>query len=591
MRQRCFESCLFWGILASLLPSDMLPSAVAAGPSAASPQMLLAPWTDASVAETASELYSTAMSLYATNLAAVEKYEAALAGGNEKSLKLIPVGETLFSIGRLMEFAKRLLDWGEPAGRDLDLRARGLLRRTGVIQNRMLVVFDEPIRRGLVVLKTRAGKQAKVLPQVNKLLDAGKFDAAEKQFLPIYAELAAMACWYLDPRRPIMGDFDTAYAKLADGLDKANSAEAEAVIKQLQEKNRPELTQLAESVEALVVSADGMILWDQKLVPGPKALSSVFDAWHTMHRKTIRTASLSWALKETNSEESRVPEATAGYANFHKRMIAAATKLMDADVTRVSENDCRSLHAGYIATVSRLATKTSDAEMIAEFARSIDRLAEKSATLSADVVAYRAATDDYLRWRRRSSTSFRRGKTSVKTVSAFVSPENVQRELETEAPLLIDDLAKSFVGKEFQTESNFLGRPKDGQAIGRLLDAAIVRVKLPAGKIENALREDLLVSKEHPPLSVSAGRALLAAKHGNCQWVVGKVTHLELTGMSPFMANDSPEREAAICFGEIDAIQQSARGRSSQRVCLIVELEPKWIQGEHYFVDLNDRQP
>jgi hypothetical protein len=305
----------------------------------------------------------------------------------------------------------------------------------------------------------------------------------------------------------------------------------------------------------------------------------------------MRTVSLSWALSETNSEESRVDELTAEYPDFRMRMLVGLTKLIDSDAARVSEEDSRALHAVYVAAVSRVAVKACDAEMIAKLERSIDKLAEKSASLSADVAAYRAATDDYLRWCHRSSTSFVRGKTSTKAAEVFVSPDKVQRDLEIEAPQLIDDLAKSFVGKEVQVESSFLGLPKRRQTVSRLLDAAIVRVSLPLAEIEKALCEDLLVSKERPPLSVSAGRALLAAKNGNCQAVGGKITSLESVGMASFLAIDSSEREAAICFGEMDVIQKSARGRPSQRVCLIADIEPKWIQGEFYFIDLSERQP
>jgi hypothetical protein len=117
------------------------------------------------------------------------------------------------------------------------------------IHSRLLVVFDTEIKRGLEVLKSRAKKHSRMLAQVAKLLDEGKAEEAEKQFLPTYAELTAMGCWFLDPRRGAMDDFDDTYARLVEELGKSNRAEAQSVIKQLRDKTRPELTKFAETIE------------------------------------------------------------------------------------------------------------------------------------------------------------------------------------------------------------------------------------------------------------------------------------------------------------------------------------------------------
>ena len=575
---RLFFCFLTW-VIASLATLFGSPS-LAEGPSDKNPQMLLMPWSDESVSPKAVEWYSEAAALYAKTSQEVDKFEAAFKGGKVKSLGVPAVGMTVAKLSDLEQYAQRLAAWGEPAGHDLVLRTRKLNGRLGKVQTEMLNVFNSQIRDYLPKFQARCKKKEQLPAQIQKMVSAGHLDAAEKKYQKEYRELNAIACWYRwEDRRGAMKPFDDAQANLCEAIRAANEKDAVKTIIELRDKTRPDLTKLPAALQSAAknLSSAATIEFGDKQLNGPKTLMAAAKEWHSLQRATLRTLALQGALNRRAPADVH-GDVIKSYADFRKGTINGLAALIDADAARASETEAKELYLAYLKNIADIAAATRDDELIESFSAPLQKLADKSPALAADAGAYRAATDDWLRWRGRAAQSAVKG-TGTSTSQL---PANLGTRLDEEAPVIVGRVTEAMLDKPAVVGGGLLVAAKDGKPTSSLTHQIFARSLAVPPEVTQQLEQELLASAEHPPLSLTAARALTEARRGALAEVGGKVTSIELVGMIPFFAIASPDQRAVAPLGALPQGIDSP----PQQLLIAADIDPDWVRGRCFFVKL-----
>lgn len=558
----------------------------AQGPSDKNPQMLLAPWTDDSVAPKAEDYYSAAVRLYRMTLEAVEKYEAAVAAKKVKSLKLLEAGKTYVAINHLKRLATRLSGWGEPAGYDLQVRALGLAGRLEKVRNVMGEAFAGQIAANYSQLVARTAKQNKLVDQVTKMVNDGNFDAAEKKYLAPYAELAAMACWYnYQQRLATIHPFDVLDDKLAKAIEAENIEVAARTIEGLRDKTRPDLTKLPAALDAAAkqLAAGTDADFNGRKLTGPKLFIAAIKQWQDAHRAALRTIALHWALAAQRGQVARTDNLAQDYPEFRKNTITGLIKLIDTEADRATEAEVPTLHAAYLDLAAKLGSVTRDDGMMENFNAAIDKLAAKSPRVAADVAAYHGATDDWLRWQSRTGEVMakvrraRAGALPIKAAESSLAP--------IELPSYVAQLKDQVIDRDFAMVGHFLGGSGDAPAVSAFSQYMYVRLKSIDLNEITKLESDLLVSPQNPPLSLAVAKTLASAKRGNFIEAGGVGSGVEVVGVIPFFATDAPERRGVIPLGEFGQLATAGFQDPEQHILISIELTPSWIRGDGFFVD------
>lgn len=560
----------------------------AAGPSDKNPTMLLTPWTDESVSRYPVEAYSSAAELYTSATEDIESYETKIENGNVKSLNLLKVGMTAAVLSDLEQYAARLVTWGEPAGHDLRLRADELKRRLNKITTAMATPFADVIAKGLPVLQNRCQQQQKLLKLTRQLIDEGKLEAAEQKFQREYRKLAAMAIWYVYQQRlGPMGAYDTLYTTLNNAILTETRVEARNAISKLRDQTRPDLKGLKAALSKATtgLGSSAKVDFKGKQVSGNELFLSAAKEWYTLHRAALRTVALHWAMYDRDSGMPPTDDVVKLYSEFRKDMLQLLSAVIEADASRATESESVRLYAEYIKGISSIRSVSRDEEFTTAFEKALEKLAAGAPSLTTDVTMYRGATTDWLRWRRRTSDVAARGK---RLESAVILPTRAAANLEIAVPAndLISKISGELVGKEVSAAADFLVASKSGSPTSSYLGSMYCRALVKSPINDPTLESDLLVSPQHSPLTLEAASALAGLNRVKLIEVGGKVASVELVGMTPFCAIDSEDRKAVLTLGSMPKVASSGYEYPYKHVHLIVDIEPSWVRGEYFFVDL-----
>lgn len=563
--------------------------ASAAGPSSKNPQMLLSPWTDESVSKRPVEYYAAAVAIYEQVSTDVERYEAAAKGGKVKSLNLIKVGMTRALISDLEQYGIRLVGWGEPSGQDLVYRALDLDQRLAKIGNELRPLYLDQINKGLVALQNRSKQQQKLLKVVRKLMDDGKLDAAEKKYQGEYRKLAAMAFWYeYQQRLAPMKVYDEVYSTLNTAIQNENKKEARKVIAELCDRTRPDLKKLpaevAKAAASLGMAAE--VEFDGKTLSGPKVFMTAAKEWYGLHRATLRTIGMHWAMADRDSGLPPIDEVVASYATFHGEMLKSLASVIQADAGRAGEADAAQLYTAYVKGIADITSVSRDEELIKTFEGPLETLAGKAPLLAGDRTSYQGATGDWLRWRRRSAESAAGGKRPKATEVSLPLRGAGDPKLTIPATQLVVRLGEEAVGKEVAVAAEFLSVAKSGKPTSGYLEWMFCRALLDSVPTDPSLETDLLASEDKPALTLAAARALANLKRGTLLEVGGKLADVELIGMIPFYAVDSDDRKAVVTIGALPKIATEGYDYPAKYLHFIAEVEPTWVRGEYFFAEV-----
>jgi hypothetical protein len=559
---------------------------MAEGPTAADPQRFLAPWSDDGATDGHAARYNAALAIFRSAEEGVARHEADLKKGEAKATKLLDVGKARFAAEHLDAIGQRLADWGEPSGFDTVLRARELTLRLAPFIQRYTPIADEQVKSALTQFQAKAKKHLKTLQQVQKLAEQGKLDEAEKKLLPAYIDLVSMGCWFGDaPRRSTMQEYDITYSKLLGAIRKENREQCQAACGKLVEAIRPDFVELAKQLDAVSLEDSGNATWQDKSLPGPKLVSALFSSLETTRAATLRALALDVAPLELGMQPNGLSALLGGFEKVRAATIAAAVRLIESDANRVQDADARERYAAYLSPVSSFCSKCSDPKCIEAFEPGLEKLAARSTELRTDILAYRGATHEWLRWRKRAAAAAAKARSQGDTLVSLRA-KAISQGVEMTGPKLLARCQEALAGKAALADEPFVGNSKGPFACSGPLGAAIARIDTAAIPSADILAADLLVGEGAIPLTLEAGRAYAAARRGNLASAAGTLEGVELVGTIPLLAADFPERSSAYPADAIRPGATTLSGVRSDQVTYLITLKPIWVATEYDFVEL-----
>ena len=98
------------------------------------------------------------------------------------------------------------------------------------------------------------------------------------------------------------------------------------------------------------------------------------------------------------------------------------------------------------------------------------------------------------------------------------------------------------------------------------------------------LKFDLLVGEQAPPLTLSSAIAVDSASRGTLAAAGGEIAGVYLEALITRFASLKPMASSLVPLGELPI---DSRQRLLQQTVMRFELEPTWVQHEHFFIELS----
>ncbi|MFC1596462.1 hypothetical protein ACFL5Q_00750, partial [Planctomycetota bacterium] len=514
------------------------------------------------------------------------------------------------AILQLDRLARRLLLLGEPAGKDFSMRVTALRSGLAEIVGAFLQLpgAAERIARDYKVLWQEARKKAAVLPKVQQLGGRGEWEKAESLLHEAIDELETTAVWCSgDQRRAVLGDFLEMAGVVDPPVRKIREERAQAALAEARREQTPDFDGLLGSIRSAAASVEGSggVEIEGQSLTGPEFLARFGQRWQEAQHQAVRCRGLDWArgLEVAGREAS---ELTSQQGRFSAEVGPAIAALVEADAGRADASVARAMLVAYLERVAPLVALSGDDSLETVVAPALEKLASKSPELAADVEAYRKATTDVLRWRRRTaeaSARARKGEFSpiheefLRAVRAADSTPGLapadaidtsQAEFSAPVPDIMGPAVERLMGRRVWL-TDLVGLPtKSRMTIARYGKRSYGRFSLPdamAARFSQgvaALESDLLVSESVPPLTLEAAVALAKARRGDLAAAGGEITGLALESLVVRFATLSSGGRTLIPLGPLPE-ESGWRDRLRQAV-MRFEIEPAWVRHECFFV-------
>jgi hypothetical protein len=278
--------------------------------------------------------------------------------------------------------------------------------------------------------------------------------------------------------------------------------------------------------------------------------------------------------------------------------------LIEADARRASASEAEALYPLYVHELAELAALSGDPTFALSLRPALDQLAGRSPALAADVAAYRAATEELLRWRQRTA----RAKAAARG-AAFPPLDGVIQQaagndagrigVDTRggtmafAPALARDvpevlsLASPHLADKPVTVADVRGpRTEGGSTASYCAGPAYANLGSiePQALAVSRLERDLLVGGSAEPLTLDAAVALTTARHGDYESAGGEITSVGLEAAVPRFSTLEAGDWHLVHLAPLPVLKSEAD--FARRVIFRAELTPAWVQHACYFVDL-----
>jgi hypothetical protein len=238
----------------------------------------------------------------------------------------------------------------------------------------------------------------------------------------------------------------------------------------------------------------------------------------------------------------------------------------------------------------------------------LENLAAKSRPFQAEVEAYRQATDQLLRWRRRTAEASARARgaeyppVAQPLLNAFrqvgsapglvpAGSTHIRRaELSSPVPDVMRSAVDQLMGRRV-TLDDLVGLATEPKMIvARYRQRHYTRFVLPhesadrwAGEVA-ALESDLLIGPSAPPLTLEAATALWKARQGALESAGGEVSAVVLEPLSTRFATWPAAARSVFPLGPLP--QEPGSAAVLRQVLVQLEIAPAWIRHECFFLRL-----
>ncbi len=348
-----------------------------------------------------------------------------------------------------------------------------------------------------------------------------------------------------------------------------------------------------------------------KLLNGPQCLEYFGNSWRQTQLAALRCRAIEWARRVSVPAYAhylpQIPGANrivdADYGRLADDVIKALASLIAADAARVAGPDVVVLYGAYLQAAAPLVSATADDKLRLALTPALETLAAKTPAFGAEVAAYRAATDECLRWRERvakcaadarqkpfvpssqlllQATASKEG---YQGLLALSEPKLGEAQLLSSCPEVLLGAAPKLVGQKMLIQHT-VGLPEGKFCVSRYQQRHYAMLPRPdvAQEIQK-LRQDLLISELGPPLTLDAAVAVTSAQQGDYVLVGGEVKSIYLEGLIPRFAKLPEAAAPIIALGTMPSEPPAERLLS--HVLVRLSITPSWVNHRYFFVELS----
>ncbi len=165
---------------------------------------------------------------------------------------------------------------------------------------------------------------------------------------------------------------------------------------------RPDVASLLQKLAATSRAAkeNRTIRWNDQTTTGAECLASVVDEWGRLEAAAVRAAAVAHA--SGTPAEHQLKALLVDYEAARVRVLALVREVIGAEADSLAEAQFDTRYAAYLVVLPKLMTAMhATPEDLQPAVTALNLLVAKSPALDTRVRAYRAATDETIRWRRR----------------------------------------------------------------------------------------------------------------------------------------------------------------------------------------------
>lgn len=506
-------------------------------------------------------------------------------------------GTSAASAAQLYRDSQRLRNFREPAGVDYEYRGdycRNFLR-DAAIKLKTAKRGSEYIAKAEKYKLSSADRRKKALQRVRKLFADGKLDQAEEEMEEILVDVDGFQLW-LSPNSSmqIQKQINGVRALLMEPSEKRRESAAAAAFTEALKINDPGIDALLSSINTSIseIATSGNTTIDRKLVTGPQALKEFFLQWQVCQNKLIRCMSISilgnrMDVQVTPAQCIGAQLGTDDWAAAPFRLNAKMTELLPkfiaADLRRAKdEATAKDIYVRYLSTLGFMANKSAN-ELMAACEKELAVLETRSGSLAKSIKNYKKATADMLLWRKRAAASAARSANSTDLNSAanILKDKSFSPNLLKGLDQIAADLQKT-VG-ELNVYASNVQAINDNAGFASV-DEQVWATVIGQFDLENEileLRNDLFISPDSPPLSPAAAISVLTAKRKSLTAAGGPISSVQIEA---FGTRYSKLPTSMGSFVPLEKMPQTDGNLG--KTLLRINLNPSWVQHEHFFKKL-----
>ncbi len=518
------------------------------------------------------------------------------------------------AVRRLERLAQDLEIHGETAGTDYSLRADILLEQL----RKALQAFTSNPANGSQIAKIRqtffAPRQQQkfnlAIQNVQKFQREEKWLEAHSLLEETYDEVTSYTVFLSAQEGE---QYLATYGRMRQEImPRRNTLLRQQVQAKLEEVGTPIVPDTQGLLDAVAAAATSLQSGPTASVAGqacngPQCMDQFLRQWQGIHLNAVRCRAVDWARRVpvrtvavVTPRANRVDDAL--YAAFCEQLIQGLASIVAADAQRISATEASQLYAQYLQVLGPPLSRMSDDRLETALMLALNQLVAKAPELNEQVTAYRAATDELLRWRERVAseeaaardTQFPASQTVLE--QAFAARENYRGLLAAVEPTLAEAKLQGScpealigAGNQVVQRSVRIGRtaalPGGTAAVAAYGDRHYATLPMPqVAQAADLLGRDLFVTEQTPPLSLPAAVAVASAREGQFEAVGGTIEHVFVEGLIPRFAVLPPAAFSMLRLGPLPT--EPNERLLLPHVLLRLQLTPAWVNHRYFFAQV-----
>ena len=484
-----------------------------------------------------------------------------------------------------------LIEMGEPSGFDLKYRVQTLNDRLTVIRNSDFGNYLKPLAKQ----QYQANQQrvSVTLQKIRKSASKNQFEKAEKQLNVLLDSINGYG-FFLQPKyqQTLWPPIALVEQPIRSKMSKIRRERWNATLTKKYQSLLPDIEVLSKQVKDVSkdISSSGVATIGSQQLTGPETLKQLVDGYRSAHLRLVRAKGVAVAMR--NKE---LIEKTDGLIGKLKTdLLSGFPAIIEGDAERLSQDQIKSVYFEYMRKLLPLAMKIDGGDLVEICETSLNKLASKDSQFALEIAAYRDATSDLLRWRRKVAKSKASKHEEFKDVERVLQEKLVAVQgfkglgviENVGAPSILDSGLNEIypVSRDrLQGTKVRLSHPVDfGKNWFKSISDrhwVVIKQSTDFQLQVDALRNDLMASTELPPLTLNSAKSLATANSKHLLAVGGAITDAKLEALAVRLAK-LPEKGSVLV-----PIGNKQKFAGLDQLLVQLEVTPSWIEHEHFFVD------